>query len=53
MLIGNMFLLSLICCKARLITNDFYFVCLHVINNTMQVTTNETMAVTNKIYLSK
>ena len=39
---------SLICCKARLVTKDFNFVCLHIIYNTIDVTTNKMIAVLNK-----
>ena len=34
-------LTSLFCCKARLITNDFSLVCLHIINKTTLVTNNK------------
>ena len=39
---------SLICCKARLVTNDFNLVCLHIINKTTVITNNKIIAVTNK-----
>ena len=39
---------SLICCKARLVTKDFNFVCLHIIYKTIIVTTNEIITVTNR-----
>ena len=39
---------SLICCKARLVTEDFNFVCLHIIYIIIYVTTNEVIAVTNR-----
>ena len=39
---------SLICCKARLVTKDFYFTCLHIIYITIVVPTNENIAVTNR-----
>ena len=38
----------LICCKARLVTIDFNFVCLHIIYITIDVTTNEIITVTNR-----
>ena len=36
---------SLICCKARLVTNDFNLVWLHIINRTTKVTNNKIIAV--------
>ena len=39
---------SLNCCKARLVTKDFNLVCLHIMNRTIEVTTNEKIAVTNR-----
>ena len=39
---------SLICYKARLVTKDFNFVCLHIININFDVTTNKIITVTNK-----
>ena len=39
---------SLICCKAKLATKDFNFVCLHIIYITIDVTTNKIIAVTNR-----
>ena len=39
---------SLICCKARLVTNDFNLVFLHIINKTIAVTNNEIIVVTNR-----
>ena len=39
---------SLICCKVRLVSNDFNLVCLHIINITTAVTNNEIIAVTNR-----
>ena len=30
------------------VTNDFNFVCLHIISRTIEVTTNEIIAVTNR-----
>ena len=39
---------SLICCKATLVNTDFYFVGLHIIYITVDVTTNEIIAVTNR-----
>ena len=39
---------SLNCCKARLVTNDFNFVCVHIINRTIEVTTNEIIPITNR-----
>ena len=47
----------LICCKARLVTKDFNFVCLHITYITIDVTTNGIIAVTNRkmsiVYLLK
>ena len=37
-----------ICCKARLVTNDFNLICLHIINKSTKVTTNEMIAETNR-----
>ena len=39
---------SFICCKARLATRDFSFMCLHNIYITMVVTTNEIIVATNR-----
>ena len=39
---------SLICCKARLVTKDFNLVCLHIMYKTIDLTTNEMIAVTNR-----
>ena len=39
---------SFICCKARLFTRDFSFMCLHNIYITMVVTTYEIIVVTNR-----
>ena len=39
---------SLIRCKARQVTKDFNFVSLHIIYKTIDVTTNEIIAVTNR-----
>ena len=39
---------SFICCKARLVTRDLSFMCLHSIYITMVVTTNEIIALTNR-----
>ena len=39
---------SLHCIKARLVTRDFNLVCLHIINKTIKVTTNEIIAVTKR-----
>ena len=39
---------TLNCCKARLATNEFNLVCLHIINRTIEVTNSEKIAVTNR-----
>ena len=39
---------SHICCEARLVTKEFNLVCFHTIYKTIDVTTNEIMAVTNR-----
>ena len=39
---------SLIFFKARLVTKDFNFACLHIIYKTINVTTNEIIAVTKR-----
>ena len=39
---------SFICCKARVVTNVLNFVCLHNIEITIIVTSNEIIAVTNR-----
>ena len=39
---------SLNCCRARLVTKDFNLACLHIIYKTIDVTTNKTIAVTNR-----
>ena len=39
---------SLNCCKTRLVIHDFNLVHLHIINTTIEVTTNEVIAVTNR-----
>ena len=39
---------SFICCKTRLVTRDFSFLCLQNIYITMVVTTNEIIAVTER-----
>ena len=41
-------LTSLICCKARLASKDFNFVCLHIIYITIDITNNDFIAVTNR-----
>ena len=39
---------SLNCCKVRLVTKDFNLACLHIMYRTIDVTTNEIIAVTNR-----
>ena len=39
---------SLICCKAILVTKDFYFVCLHTIYITVAITSNDIITVSNR-----
>ena len=39
---------SLNCCKTRLVTKDFNLVCLHIMHKTIDVTTNEIIAVINR-----
>ena len=39
---------SVICFKARLVTNNLNLVCLHFINGTTEVTNNKIIAVTNR-----
>ena len=39
---------SLNCCKARLVAKDFNLACLHIIYTTIDVTSNEIIAVTNR-----
>ena len=39
---------SVNCCKARLVTNDFYLVCMHIINITNEVTSNKIIVETNR-----
>ena len=39
---------SFICCKARLVTNYFNLVCLHILNKTTIVTNNKIIAATNR-----
>ena len=42
---------SLNCCKVRLVTNDFNLVCLHIVYKTIDVTTIEIIAVTDRTIL--
>ena len=37
---------SFLCCKVRLVTKDFNFICLHIIYKVIDVTTYEIIAVT-------
>ena len=39
---------SFICCKARLVTNDFNVVCLHITSRITNVTNSEMIAETNR-----
>ena len=39
---------SLNCCKVRLVTKDFNLACLHIMNRTIEVTTNEIIGITNR-----